>query len=130
MTSTTLAPTQPSTRPQHSNLTTDVSRGARQCDIKAHVFIETEILDNYSELDPSLGQNTIGVVLAVLSCHLHMSRGGLGEDTITVCLLRRQDDRVVELDLGLHRRRHAAGECFELRRLAEREVDVTLHAAG
>ncbi len=58
----------------------------------------------------------------VLACHLAIGQRGLNDDQITVCIIRREDGRMVEAELGIHRRRHAGRQCLSLRQLAEREV--------
>ncbi len=100
----------------------DISRGATQFGIRSRVLLQEELRDAYAEIDPTLGQNVIGIVLTVLACHLAMGQGGLSDDQITVCLIRREDDRLVEVDLGIHRHRQTGRECLSLRQLAEREV--------
>jgi hypothetical protein len=100
----------------------DISRGATEFGLRAQVLLEEEMRDAYAEMDPALGQNVIGSVLAVLACHLAMGEGGRSEDRISVCLLRRSDDRLVEVDLAIHRHRRAGRECLSLRGVAEREI--------
>jgi hypothetical protein len=112
--------TRTTARPVAADRKVDVSRGASQFDIRAQVFIEKELLDCYGEIDPALGKNVIGIILSVLSCHLGMGHGSLGDDQITVCLTRREDDCMVEVDLGIRRHRHEGRECMSLRKLAER----------
>jgi hypothetical protein len=110
------------TRPATANRSIDISRGASQLGIPSRVFLEEEVLDAYAEIDPALGQNVIGVIFAVLSCHLALGQGSLGDDQMTVCLNRREDSRMVEVDLGIRRHRHAGRECLSLRRVAERDM--------
>lgn len=100
----------------------DVTRGATPFGIRSQVFLEEELRDAYAEIDPALGQNVIGSILAALSCYLAMGQGTLSDDQITVCLLRRADDRLVEVDLEVHRHRRAGRECLSLRQLTEREM--------
>lgn len=119
------APTQRigAVRPTTASRNINISRGASQIGIQSNVFLEEEVLDAYGEIDPALGQNVIGCVLAVLGCHLALGNGNLGDDRMTVCLIRRQDDRMVEVDLEIRRHRQDGRECLSLRRLAEREMD-------
>lgn len=119
------APTQTigTARPTPVTRNTNISRGASQLGIQSNVFLEEEVLNAYGEIDPALGQNVIGCVLAVLACHLALGKGNLADDLMTVCLIRRQDDRMVEVDLGIRRHRHAGRECLSLRRVAERAMD-------
>lgn len=102
---------------------TDLSRGASLNGLRASVFLEARVLEEYAELDPTLGQNTAGVILAVLGCHL-AAGNGIGDDRLSVCLKRREDGQLVEVDLMLLRRRQAGGECLYLRR-----ADVRLMAS-
>lgn len=93
---------------------TDLSRGASLNGLRASVFVETRVLEEYAELDSALGQNTAGVILAVLGCHL-VTGNGIGDDRLSACLIRRKDGQLIEVDLMLLRRRQAVGECLYLR---------------
>ena len=96
----------------------DVSRGARNLAIRSPaVFLEWAVLKNYAELDFTLGQNVVGVILSVL--YFHQAGGGPGQDpdSIIVCLVRREDQQVVELPLAIDRRRVGGGKGLYLRRL-------------
>jgi hypothetical protein len=125
MTAICNAPTQTigAARPTEATRNINISRGATQLGIRSDVFLEEDFLDAYGEIDPALGQNVIGCVLAVLACHLALGNGSLGDDQMTVCLIRRQDDRTVEVDLGIRRHRHAGRESLSLRKVAERELE-------
>lgn len=101
---------------------TDLTRGAAQfCIRRAAVSVETRILNDYAEIDPALGMNTAGVILTVLVCHIAMAPGGSAEDRITVCLQRRNDEHLVEVDLAIRRSRAAGGERLLLQFETERE---------
>lgn len=96
----------PATNRPANRSTTDITRGARFCGIQnPQVSIHTEILEDYSEIDSSLGQNLVGVILSVLTCHLELNPGGTRDDQITVCVIRRDDAAQVELHLSLQRSR-------------------------
>ena len=102
----------------------DLTRGASRLGIRARVLIEARILEDYGELDSTLGHNTAGLVLSVLSRHLATGSAGLANDMLTVCLVRRQDGAPVELDLSLCRTRAGGQECFTLRLADERKAEA------
>ena len=119
-----LTPTQTFIRP-HPNAPfnrLDLSRGARQFGLRSLVFLDAAVRTDYAELDLALGHNVAGIVLAVLAFHETLSGLGRDEERITVCLVRRRDEQLVEVDLVLQRRRQRGGEAIELRRVAEREL--------
>jgi len=112
-------PAQPTATPS-----TDITRGAAQFGIRrASVFVETQVLADYCELDPAVGLNVIGIVLTVLYCRLAMTPSGGPADPLIVCLLRRVDGRLVEVDLTLHRSRSRGGESIMLQRSAEQVME-------
>lgn len=103
----------------------DLSRSARHLGIRPEaVFIESEVLDRYAELDTAIGLNAAGVVLSVLAAQLGVNPGGVASESVTVCLLRREDARPVEVDLQIHRLRRRGGECLLLRHARERTLEV------
>ena len=103
----------------------DLSRGARHLGLRPNVIrIESEVLDDYAELDNSIGQNTAGTILSVLGCELAVSPGGVARKTITVCLVRREDATVVELDLHVNRVCHHGNESLYLHKAGERVLDL------
>ena len=105
--------------------TIDITRGARLHGIRSSaVLMESEIFDSYGELDPALGQNLAGVILALLACHLEMNPGGTHEDQITICAIRRDDSTTVELNLLITRKGRQEGEQIVLHKGNEREVDT------
>ncbi len=108
---------------------TDISRGACLFGICPRVYLNLQLVDDYAELDPSLGQNVVGVVLSVLSHHLATRRAGLGDDAITVCLQRREDGQLVEVDLAVRRRRKQGRECLMVSRTTERTMETPLFAS-
>ena len=100
----------------------DLSRGARHLGLRpGAVFIEAKILAAYSELDPALGQNVGGAILSVLGTHLATYPGGVPEEMITACLVRRTDAQAVEVDLCLQPIRYL-GERLILRQAGERQA--------
>jgi hypothetical protein len=102
----------------------DISRGAGSFGVRAKaVFIESNVLDDYAEIDFGLGQNVVGNILSVLRCHLSAGFGGRAVDTITVSLLRRDDAQIVELDLEVNRARQGGVERLLLRKVTEREIN-------
>jgi len=48
----------------------------------------------YGELDPGVGRNVVGAVLAVLGSHLAGGDSFAGSEVLPVCLRRREDDRL------------------------------------
>jgi hypothetical protein len=99
----------------------DLTRGAALNGIRATVLLETRVLAEFAELDPALGHNTAGVIFSVLLSHLAGGNGG-GDDRLTICLTRRSDGQLVEVDLMLLRRRQQGGQRFYLRIADVREI--------
>ena len=104
----------------------DVSRGARLRGLPANsVLMEKNILRQYSELDPTLGQNVVGAILTALAAQQAVYPGGVPDETITVGLIRREDNCEVELDLRVVRACRSGAETIFLRKAAERRfMDV------
>lgn len=103
---------------------TDLSRGAARFGIRNQkVLLETSVLDDYSECDSSLGHNTAGVILTVLSQHIAVAPGGGRDETLMVALHRRDDGQQVEVELSLTRTRRQGQECLQLTLLGDREVN-------
>lgn len=113
---------QPSSNASASRINyTDLTRGAALNGIRASVLLESRVIEEFAELDPALGHNTAGVVLAVLLSHLAGGNGG-GDDRLTVCLTRRSDQSAVEVDVMLLRRRQAGSERLYLRMADVRDI--------
>jgi hypothetical protein len=87
------------------------------------IFINAEMLEEYAELDAGLGQNLAGVILSVLGHHLSLNPGGTHDDKISICAIRREDARVVEVDLGIERRRVGRCETITLNKIEERNSE-------
>jgi hypothetical protein len=100
----------------------DLKRGATQFGIYARILLPTRILADYEEVDSTLGRNTAGMVLAVISCRLAAGNIGLRNEVVTVCLRRRRDGQTVEVDLELRRARDRGQECFSLCFAGERKA--------
>lgn len=117
------APAPAETTPQHwpDFLCVDVSFGVKHYDLGPHVYLDERVLKDYMELDSRLGQNVAGVVLSALSCHLAAGRVAPDGGRIVVCLARRNDNRMVEVNLAVRRRGQSGREAFDLCWLAERE---------
>jgi hypothetical protein len=114
---------------------TDVTRGARLHAIRsASVFVDSDVMEDYAEIDVALGQNLAGVILSVLSYHLGINPGGVHDDQITICAIRREDATLVELVLHIERTRRNGMEHIVLRKGEEMEIDNTtaqhLHAVA
>jgi len=103
----------------------NLARGARLFGIHPQeVCVDSEVLDDYAEPDATLGQNIAGVILSVLACHIAVNPGGFRGRPILVCLLRREDARLVEVELQVHRLCHRQDESLQLRQTGERILDV------
>jgi hypothetical protein len=100
---------------------TDLTTGAAQFSIPLPVVVEPGLLENYAPADPTVGYNTAGVLLSLLSYRLAATRPGKQRELITVCLARRQDDRLVELDVEVLPARRKDGCCLYLRAIKEQE---------
>jgi hypothetical protein len=107
----------------------DISRGAYLFGICPQVYLNLQLVTDYAELDPNLGQNAVGVILSVLSHHLATGRAGLGDDAITVCLQRREDGQLVEVDLAVRRRRNQGRECLIVSRAGERNMETPVFSS-
>jgi hypothetical protein len=102
----------------------DFSRGATELGFRRQrVLLETDLLDNYAEPDGGLGLNTGGVILRVLAQHVAACPGGGGDDSIGVCLHRREDGHRVEVQLAVKRSRRQGQECLLLSWIGERPTD-------
>jgi hypothetical protein len=127
MNKSTLLESQP--HPANSSLRpavqhTDITRGARHLGIRhQRVLVVTTVQDDYAEPDVSLGFNAVGVILRVLAQHLAACPGGGGNDSIEVRLHRREDGRLVEVQIAILRSRRQGQECLLLSRLSDRPVD-------
>jgi hypothetical protein len=113
-------------RPAHPTATSapDLTRGATQFGIRrASVFVETQVLADYHEIDPTVGLNVIG--LSLTGRRLVLAPGGGPLEPLTVCLLRRSDGRLVEVELTFHYARGRAGESITLRRSAAQVFEPT-----
>jgi hypothetical protein len=112
--------TAPRTADQH----TDITRGATHLGIRnQRVLLETAVQEDYAEPDASLGLNTTGVILRVLAQHLTSCPGGGGNDLFEVCLHRREDGRLVELQFAILRARRQGTACLVLSRIGDREIN-------
>lgn len=102
---------------------TDITRGARLMGIHGpKVSIQSEVLENYCELDGALGQNLAGVILSVLACHLDQNPGGTFDDRVLVCAIRRDDGTPVEIGLEIQRFRDCGVEHIVLVRIGEQSL--------
>lgn len=102
----------------------DISRGALHFGIRSEaVLIDQELVDQYKEVDVTLGQNLIGSILSVLSYHLAAVSSGVPHDHICISAVRREDALVVDVDLEIRRSRGSGGERLVLRKVAEHESE-------
>ncbi len=103
----------------------DFSRGAAELGLRRQrVLLESAMLDDYAEPDTSLGLNTGGLILRVLAQHLAACPGGGGDDSIEICLQRRDDGQPVEVQLSVKRSRRQGQEYLVLSRLGEWPTDA------
>jgi hypothetical protein len=116
---------EPETGPSRKNI--DLTRGARDLGLQPHgVFLELEVLDDHGVVINSLGQNAAGTILAVLGCQLAMGPGGVPDETISVCLIRRDDGQMMDVDLSVKRIRQNGAECLFLRKTGERAINFEI----
>jgi hypothetical protein len=122
---TTLEPSQikPSTRPPHRPKFLDVSRGARLHRLNEQVYLDPVVLEDYHEIDPTLGRNLVGCVLSVLAQHVTANPGGGGDEHLPVAVRRRDDGGEVELLLSLSRSRRSGQLAMVLTHAGERAPD-------
>jgi hypothetical protein len=132
---TTKTSTMTNTRPRLQNLATsrstgplpnnlDATRGAAQLGIASQVWVHHDVVDSYSELDPGVGRNVVGAVLAVLDCHLACGGSFAGSEVLPVCLRRREDGQPVEVDLLVRRLRSSGRECLAITATGERSAEL------
>jgi hypothetical protein len=114
--------TAPPTAPGPENL--DASRGAAQLGIASQVWVHHDVVDSYSELDPGVGRNVVGAVLAVLDSHLAGGGSFAGSEVLPVCLRRREDGQPVEVDLLVRRLRSSGRECLAITATGERSAEL------
>lgn len=112
----------PSTAPLPESL--DASRGAAQLGIASQVWVHHDVVDTYGELDPGVGRNVVGTVLAVLGSHLASGGSFAGSDVLPVCLRRRDDCQPVEVDLLVRRLRKSGRECLAITATGERSAEL------
>ena len=114
--------TSPSTAPFPDTL--DASRGAAQVGIASQVWVHHDVVDSYGELDPGVGRNVVGAVLAVLGSHLAGGGSFAGSEVLPVCLRRRDDCQPVEVDLLVRRLRKSGHECLAITAAGERAAEL------
>ena len=114
--------TSPSTGPWPDNL--DASRGPAQLGIASQVWVHHDVVDTYGELDPGVGRNVVGAVLAVLSSHLAGGGSFAGSEVLPACLRRREDGQPVEVDLLVRRLRKSGRECLAITATGERPAEL------
>jgi hypothetical protein len=77
----------------------ELSAGAAQLGIPMPVAVPRRLLEDYAPLDPTLGLNTAGVLLSLVAYRISATSRTQAAGVITACLIRREDDQWVELDL-------------------------------
>ena len=95
----------------------DLSRRARYRGLGVDLlFVDSTVLEDYAEIDSALGENFAGAILNAL-------RGpGLEGQRLRLGAFRRQDGRIVELDLGILRFRLRGQSCAVLERAGEHSI--------
>jgi len=111
-------PQSPAKRIRYRNLTRDTWFYG----MRAEVLLERRVLADFHELDSDLGDDTAGVILSLLAYDLLTKPAGDGR--LTVCLVRRHDESLVEVDLMVLRRHKPHGECIYLRLAGVREFSL------
>jgi len=101
----------------------DYSRGAVEVGIRRQmVWLDAGVVEDYAEMDPTLGRNVGGVVLSVLARHLSTEPDGGNGNIVTVGLFRREDGKLVDVDLQITRGRHQGTSRLLLTKVDAREV--------
>lgn len=118
-----LSANQPAAAPIPAHYT-DLSPGARHFGIRPRaVFIESDILDSYTENEVCLGRNVAGTILAALACHAAGALDDVPDGSILVRLVRRDDGCLVRRMLHVRRLRRHGIECLLLNKAGDREID-------
>jgi len=82
--------------------TIDLSLGAGQFGIPVPLIAPSRLIEEYAEVHPALGYNVAGIILSLVSNHLAGAEPGAnGPETMTACLVRREDGAIVEVELEL-----------------------------
>jgi len=109
------------TEPPPETVYTNLSHLAATYGIHASVHLEQRVLAEFSEMDPMFGDDTAGLILAVLAFHLHTGTIG-NAGRLPVCLLRREDQQLVEVDLLVLCHERETGAHIYLRTVGIREI--------
>jgi hypothetical protein len=88
------------------------------------VWVHHDVVDSYGELDPGVGRNVVGAVLAVLGSHLAGGGSFAESDVLPVCLRRREDGQALEVDLLVRRLRNSGRECLAITATGERSAEL------
>lgn len=96
---------------------------ARHVEIRpGNVFVEPGVLEDYAEVDPSLGLNVFESILSALAGQRAACPVGVPEESVTISLLRREDAQAVELNLQINHVCRHGREFLYLRKFGEREL--------
>ena len=102
----------------------DLARGAQHYGLRPDpLYVESDVLDNYAEVDVARGENVVGAILAVLAGRPAVGPGPGPAGLITVCLRRRDDGRLVEVDFHLDSIHHLGREHLVLRQAGELDLE-------
>jgi hypothetical protein len=105
----------------------DLAHGAQHFGIHPYeICIQADILEDYAEIDRSPGLNVVGAILAVLACRLAAQPVDSRNDMISAYLVRRDDGRLVELDLHLSLISRSGRESIVLSKADEREIELQI----
>jgi hypothetical protein len=83
-------------------------------------MLEQCVLDDFCELETSLGDDTAGVILALLA--FETTAEATGDSRLSVCLRRRSDGQAVEVDLMVFPRQMLGGKCLYLQLAGNRDL--------
>jgi hypothetical protein len=99
----------------------NLTRQAFHYGVRANVLLDQRVLDDFCELDASLGDDTAGVILALLA--FEAAAQATGDGRLSVCL-RRRDGQAVEVDLMVSPRQLPGGNCLYLQWTGTRDLAV------
>ena len=102
----------------------NISRQAASYGIPASVHLEKRILLDYLALDSEYSETTAGVILALLAWQRALKEEASAQ-RLTVCLIRRADRQIIEVDLMVLYRSQIGGPHIYLRMAGVRELPCT-----
>ena len=112
----------PPTVPFPGNL--DASRGAAQLGIASQVWVHHDVVDTYRELDPGVGRNVVGAVLAVLGSGPSPAEDRSRDPTSCPCACGDARMAKMEVDLLVRRLRNSGRECLAITATGEQSAEL------